>query len=185
MAAQEQPLSRSIGEGINPNHRSQDCAKVPQRLSSTCKMQLAQSTPSHNQKSGIVVSKWQLLIHIWQHLFHIWIRNFQAVMGDGTKNGWEQKILWDLKFQTDKQLVANQSETVVTDKQQKISSSLDVESQLTGAEVEGKAQRGHKSCQELKFNKNPGTSKFGCVSNNMSNTKHNIKPPFTRKVLIL
>lgn len=115
MAAQEQPLSRSIEEGINPNHRSQDYAKVPQRLSSTCKMQLGQSTPSHNQKSGIVVSKWQLLIHIWQHLFHIWIRNFQAVMGDGTKNGWEQKILWDLKLQTDKQLVANQSETVVTE----------------------------------------------------------------------
>lgn len=36
-------------------------------------------------------------------------------MGDGTKNGWEQKILWDLKLQTDKQLVANQSETVVTE----------------------------------------------------------------------
>lgn len=122
LAAQEQPLSRSIGGGINPNHRSQDCAKVPQRLSSTCKMQLGQSTSSHNPKSGIVVSKRQLLIHMWQHLFHIWIRNLKGVMGDGTKNGWEQKILWDSKFKKDKQLVASQPETVVTDKQQKISS---------------------------------------------------------------
>ncbi|KAF7642179.1 hypothetical protein LDENG_00262910 [Lucifuga dentata] len=120
MAAQEQALStRSIEAGVY--HSRQDpwcrlCKDAPetvQHIVAGCKMLDGTAyTERHNQVAGIVY------------------RNICAEYGlEVLKSKWETppkvvengraKVLWDFKFQTDKQLLDNQPDMVVVDKEQK------------------------------------------------------------------
>ncbi|KAF7652694.1 hypothetical protein LDENG_00093610, partial [Lucifuga dentata] len=118
MAAQEQVLStRSIEAGVH--HSRQDpwcrlCKDAPetvQHIVAGCKMLAGTAyTERHNQVTGTVY------------------RNICAEYGlEVPKSKWETppkvvengraKVLWDFKFQTDKQLLANQPDMVVVDKE--------------------------------------------------------------------
>ncbi|KAF7648062.1 hypothetical protein LDENG_00162600 [Lucifuga dentata] len=124
MAAQEQALStRSIEAGVyhsRQDPRCRQCKDAPetvQHIVAGCKM-LA-GTAYTERHSGIVY------------------RNICAVYGlEVPKSKWETppkvvensraKVLWDFKFQTDKQLLANQPDMVVVDKEQKRAIVIDV-----------------------------------------------------------
>lgn len=47
-------------------------------------------------------------------------------MGSSSKSGWKQQVLWDLKFQRDEQLMAEQPEIVATGNEQKTVGVIDV-----------------------------------------------------------
>ncbi|KAF7670308.1 hypothetical protein LDENG_00271880, partial [Lucifuga dentata] len=125
IAAQEQALStRSIEAGVY--HSRQDpqlCKDAPetvQHILAGCKMLAGTAyTERHNKVAGIVYrsicaeyrlevpkSKWETPPKV--------VENSRA------------KVLWDFKFQTDKQLLANQLDMVVVDKEQKRAVVIDV-----------------------------------------------------------
>lgn len=58
----------------------------------------------------------------------VWIRSPQVQKEHATKSGWVQKslILWNFKFQSEKQLLANQPDIRVVDKEQKRAVVIDV-----------------------------------------------------------
>ncbi|KAF7649100.1 hypothetical protein LDENG_00146690 [Lucifuga dentata] len=120
MAAQEQALStRSIEAGVY--HSRQDpwcrlCKDAPetvQHIVALCKMLAGTAyTERHNQVAGIVYrnicAKYRLEVPKSK-----WETPPKVV-----ENG-RDKVLWDFKFQTDKQLLDNQPDMMVVDKEQK------------------------------------------------------------------
>ncbi|KAF7665893.1 hypothetical protein LDENG_00129980 [Lucifuga dentata] len=124
MAAQEQALStRSIEAEVYHSRQDPLCRDAPetvQHIIAGCKMLAGTAyTERHNQAAGIVYriicaeyglevpkSKWETPPTV--------VENGRA------------KVLWDFKFQTDKQLLANQPDMVVVDKEQKRAIVIDV-----------------------------------------------------------